>query len=327
MPERASKSQVLQIGWESAYGTPATVNKKLLSLMLDFDAQVTRKRNFAQGYNFPSSTTKGKDWTEAGLSGAVMFDEAIVPLSMALGTAVITTLTPATAKQWVWTVPLSGDIVPKSTTIEKGDANTAETVSGAILRELGFEWDRDEISISGAMLAQNLDETHTLTGAAVALPQVPLDPAGIGIWLDTTSAGLGGTRMLRVFDGGVSLGSLYNGIWPLNETKPSFDGIISTVPESDTTLGIMADAAGKALLTSLKAGDRRFLRWAVKGPMIGVGPATHLLQFDMAVEIVDVDAFADDDGIYTIPLTLAPMADEAWAKALVVTLVNTQAAY
>lgn len=328
MPERSSKSQRMQLGWETTYGTAATVAKRLLSLSMDFDKQGTRNRNFAQGYNFPSSTTKGKDWTEASLGGALVFDELIVPLSMAFGTVSPVAQTPATAYKWTWTLPLSGDITPKSATLERGDTNTAESVNGAILRELGFTWDRDGFEISGTMMGQKMNHLATLTTTGItSYPQVPLDPAGIGVWIDTTSAGLGTTRMLRVFDGGLSLGNLYAGIWPLNELKTSFDGLVGLQPESETTMGIMADTTGKALLTNLDAGDRRFLRWKVTGPQIGAGPAVYTFQIDMAIEVIDVDAEGDDDGIYAIPLTFAPMADETWGKAIEISVINTQGTY
>jgi len=133
--------------------------------------------------------------------------------------------------------------------------------------------------------------------------------------------------MLRAFDGGFSLGGLFGQIWALNELKTSFDGIISLAPDSESTITLMADSAGKALLTSLRAGDRRFIRWKVLGPQIGIGPATYLLQIDLAIDVIDVDSFEDSDGIYAIPLTFGIMADETWAKSGVITVQNTQTTY
>src|SRR5688500_16586572 len=188
MPERASKSQQLQIGWEASYGAGATVTKRLQSLTMEPHKMGSRNRNFAQGYNFPSSTTKGRDWTEFAVGGALMFDELIVPLSMAFGEVTPTTLTPATAKQWRWTIPLTGDITPKSAKVERGDVNTAESVVGVILRELGFTWDRDTVEISGQGLGQKMNHSAALTTTGITTyPQVPLDPAGIGVFIDTTS--------------------------------------------------------------------------------------------------------------------------------------------
>jgi hypothetical protein len=159
MPERASKSQVTQLGWEATYGAGATVTKKLMSLTLAPHKMGTRNRNFAQGYNFPSSTTKQKDWTEFGLSGALVFDELHIPLSMAFGTVTPVAQTPASAMKWTWNIPLSGDITPKSAKIEKGDVNTAESAVGAVLRDLGFTWDRDTVEISGTVMAQKMMHT------------------------------------------------------------------------------------------------------------------------------------------------------------------------
>lgn len=326
MPERSSKSQRLQFGLESAYDGGATVTRKLLSLMAEFDPQATRKRNYAQGYNFPSSTSFEKDWTDMDLSGALMFDEVIVPLTLAYGAVTPTNLTPATAKQWVWDIPLQGDIIPKSAKFEKGDASTGESVTGVVAVDLGFTWNRDEIGISGALIGTKMNEGATMTSSGVTtFPQVPMNPNGVGIFLDTTSAGLGTTRMVRAFEGGVSMSGMQGPIWPLNELKQSFDGIVSLRPDSESTVTVMADAAGKALLTSLRAGDRRFMRTWIKGPQIGAGPATYLFQVDQAVEIVDVASMGDDDGIYVMPLTFAPMADETWGKASVITVVNTTA--
>lgn len=328
MPERNSKGQRFQLGYEASYDAGATVNRRMLGLTLDLDPQVSRTKNMAQGYNFASSTTLGKDYTEGDLGGALVFDELHHMFSMALGTVAPAPQTPATAIQWQWDLPNAGDITPKSAKIERGDTNTAESFTGAVLTDLELSWDREGFEVGGTVMGTRLNESATLTTASVTtMPQIALDPAKIGVFIDTTSGGLGTTRMLRAFQGGISLGGLFGQIWALNELKTSFDGILSLVPDSETTITLMADAAGKALLTSLRAGDRRFLRWRVLGPQIGIGPATYLLQIDLAIDIVDVDSFGDEDGVYAIPLTFAPMADEGWTRAGRITVVNTQAAY
>ena len=328
MSERASKSQRFQLGYESSYGGGATVNRRLMGLTLDVDPQVTRRRNMAQGYNFASSTTMERDFTEGDLGGALVFDELHHLFSLALGTVTPTSLTPATAQQWVWNLPNSGDITPKSAKIEKGDTVTAEAFLGGVLSDLDLSWNREGFDVGGTVIGQQLDVAATLTTTGVTtMPQIALDPGKIGVFIDNTSAGLGGTRMLRAFDGGLSISGLFGQIWPLNELKTSFDGVISLAPDAEQTITLAANAAGKALITSLRAGDRRFLRWRVLGPQIGVGPATYLLQIDTAIEVVDVDSFEDSDGIYAIPLTFSPVADETWGKAGVITVVNTQTAY
>lgn len=328
MSERATKNQRFQVGWEASYDAGATVTKRLLALMLDIDGQLSRKKNFAQGYNFPSSTTLDKDWTSADLSGAMVFDELQYAFSLALGTVTPVAQTPATAFLWTWTLPLNGDITPKSAKIEKGDTTTAESFTGAVATDLDMSWNRDGFEIGGTIIGTKLNESATLTTAGITThPQVALDPAKVGVFFDTTSAGLGTTRLLRAFEGGISLGGLFGQIWPLNELKPSFDGILSLQPESESTITLMANAAGKALLTSLRAGDRRFLRWQVLGPQIGAGPATYKLAIDLAVDIVDVGQLDDEDGVYAIPITFAPMADETWGKAGTIALTNMVGTY
>lgn len=324
MPERATKSQRLQFGYEASYDAGATVNRRWQGLTLDFDVQAERTKNMAQGYNFPSSTTMGKDFTEGDLGGALVFDELQDIFTMTFGQVVPAAQTPATALKWDWNIPNSGDITPKSAKFEKGDSSTGESVTGVVITDLDISWDREGFDVGGSVMGTKLNESATITSAGiVARPQVPLDPGKIGVFLDTTTAGLGTTRLLRAFEGGFSFGGLFGQIWPLNETKASYDGIISLAPDSESTILLMADAAGKALLTSLRAGDRRYLRWRVLGPQIGAGPATYLFQVDLAIEVVDVDSFDDSDGIYAIPFTFALMADETWGKAGVISVVNT----
>jgi hypothetical protein len=324
MPERSTKGQRVQLGWETTYGTAAVATKRLLSLGITPDAQATRRRNFAQGYNFPSSTSMERDFTEGTLEGAAMFDEIVVPLQMLLGATTPTALTPATAFEWVWDIPLFGDVNPRSATIEKGDANTGERFSGAVATGFNMTWNRNEITVSAPVMGGILDLAATMaTSGVTAYPQVPMNPNGIGMFLDPTYAGLGTTRMLRAFEGGISLGDFFGQVWPLNDLKPSFDGIVGLQPSADSTVTLAADTAGKALLTDLRAGDRRYLRWAIKGPQIGAGPAAYLFQIDQAIEVVDVDAFSDSDGIYAIPLTFSPVADEVNNIAVKITVVNT----
>jgi hypothetical protein len=326
MSERSSKSQQLHLGFEATYDSVAVVTRRLLGLTLDPDAQVTRKRNFAQGYNFPSSTTIEKDFTEAELGGALVFDELPALFSMAFGAVTPVAGTPVTAQTWTWNLPNSGTITPKSATVQKGDTTTAESFTGAVVTDLDLSWDREGFEVGGSVFGTKLNESATLTTAGVtAYPQVPLDPGKVGVFIDTTSGGLGTTRQLRTFEGGLSFGGLFGQIWPLNDLKTSFDGIVSLQPESESTMLMAANAAGKALLTSLRAGDRRFLRWQVLGPQIGVGPATYKLSIDLPIEVVDVDAFEDTDGIYAIPFTYAIMADETWGKAGVIAVTCTTA--
>lgn len=327
MSERSTKSQRVQFGWETAYNTVAVANRRLLSLGFDLDPQITRRKNFAQGYNFPSSTSFEKDFSEATLTGAPMFDEIIVPLMLAFGQVTPVAGTPATALTWTWNVPLSGDITPRSATVERGDASTGERVKGVVVTGFDMNWTRDEITFSADAMGTNADFAATMaTTGVTAYPQVPMNPNGVGIFLDSTSAGLGTTRLLRAFEGGMSFGNLFGQIWPLNETKQSFDGIVGMQPESESTITLMADTAGKALLANLRAGDRRFMRTQILGPTIGVGPATYKMVIDQAIEVVDVDAFEDADGIYAIPLTFAPVADETWAKAVSIAVTNTMTA-
>ena len=327
MPERSSKSQQIHVGRETAYGVSATVNRRLQGVTIDLDPTFEKSPNLPQGYNFPTSNTLGKEYTEGSIGGSVTYDEVIIPLAMALGNVAPTQPDAAgapTAYQRVYTLPNTGDITPTSFTLQKGDTSAAEGSTGVIATGLEFSWDRENVEISGDVIGQAFAETVTLTTAGVtALPQVPVQPGHIGAFYDTAFASLGTTRLLRAFSGGFSLTDLFSMIWPLNETKTSYDGIVSAAPDAEVTATLMADAAGKQFVTRCRAGEVGFLRWRALGPVIG-GTVRYLLQFDLAVEVLDVDEFGDEDGIYAIPFTYQPMAHEGWGQAGLITVINTQ---
>ena len=74
-----------------------------------------------------------------------------------------------------------------------------------------------------------------------------------------------------------------------------------------------------ALLPTLRAGTKKFLRFEAIGPVVynaGLQPNLAMrFRWDMCVTIGGGDTFSDEDGIYAIPFTFQPTHDTTWGKA------------
>jgi hypothetical protein len=150
----------------------------------------------------------------------------------------------------------------------------------------------------------------------------------VSVYLDTTSAGLGTTKLTRVLSAEVSIGSRFDPVWVLDAANPSFVAHIEAEPDVTLDLTVEADAAGMALLTALRDGTTRFIRIRCVGAQIEAVTPTyfHEMYFDMAVKVADTGGFSDEDGVYAIEFNFVAVHDATWGKAYEATLFNTMTA-
>jgi hypothetical protein len=237
--------------------------------------------------------------------------------------------TPSGAYRWTFESNTFGDDAPKTFTVEQGSAFRAHRVANCILTELSMEWSREEISLGGSWLAKALEDGITLTASPTSLPQIPVKPADLSVYLDTTSAGLGTTKLLRALKGEFSISDRYNPLWVVDAAQPSFVATVEGEPTVEFKMTQMADAAGMASLLSMRGGTTAFLRLQAKGPKIYTGSATpigdqyHMLTIDIAGQVSDVSSFDDEDGVYAIEWTFGAVHDSTWGKAFKVELITT----
>lgn len=331
MADRYPVSEVVQIGVESVIGTAVvpTIQFGGLNIELDTELEVDE---FSPAGQIPGSIVAPRqEWSSGQLSGYPTYTEIQYPLSNLLGAATITTPTGATlARQWVWNPGASTPWTPKSWTIRRGvPSGTAEEANYALLSGLNLEFSRTAApTIGGDLFARRLDYAATLAATGVTVPtQVPILPSEGDIWLDSSGAGLGGTKLLREFLFRYAIGDLLGPIWPINSAFNSFAAHGVQKPKLEAALTLGNDAAGTALVTNMRAGSSVFVRYKATSTAMIEGATPYSLQIDCALKVSSAPARSDQDGLLsTLDWTFANVYDPTWGSWLKVTLINGSAA-
>lgn len=325
MAERSSLNQIIQLGVEVTPGTAVAATKKLQSIGFEPSPSVEMDQFRPAGQKFRALTTLGKEWTEFGITGRGSFTEIIYLLSSCVNTGVVTT--PAggtTSRKWVFTPSSSADDTPKTYTTEHGSSVRADRAAYTLVTEMGMSFSRDAIEVSGSAIGKALEDNVVLTpaGSVTAVPLVPIVPTQVTVYLDTTSAGLGTTKLTRAISADFNLGSRFGPVWVLDAANPSFVNHIETEPDLTCNLLLQADSQGMGLLAQLRDGSTRFLRIEAVGTNIEA-TINYKFTLDMAVKVADTGGFSDADGVYAVEFNFVGVHDSTWGKAVEFSVINT----
>lgn len=317
MAERTTISQRVQIGVEVTPGTAVAATRRLqsaeISISPDGGVQVIR----GAGAKWPALAALGKEFAGGSLDGAPTYTELVYFLAGILGDPTITPVVGATAAyDWEWDIETYDVQDAKTLTIERGSNLQAERTTGAVLTGLGIEYNRDELSLSGDMLARAFETGFTLTAAGVTdLPLVPVLPREIDVYLDDTAAGLGTTKLLRVLSASWEMGDRFGALWPLNSALPSYAATYEIEPSADVSLTMAADAVGMGLFDTMRAGSTKFLRIGSASDTEIEAGFPYEMDVDLAVKVDDLPDYSDEDGIYAVGWNFGLFHDSDFGKA------------
>jgi hypothetical protein len=329
--ERSTISQSVQIGVETTPGTAVACNKRLASIGFKIGAKVDSKTVLPIGQKYPTLAVVGKEWSEADLDGWPVYTELPYLYSSVMSTATSVTQTmdsaiPTGGYVWTFDSATFGDDAPKTYTLEQGSSFRAHRVANGIITALSLDWSRDECKIGGSLLANALADGVTMTGSPTTLSQIPVRPTHFSVYLDSTAAALGTTKLTRALKGSVKISDRFVPLWVVDAANPSFVNTVEGEPKVEFSLMQMADATAMANLTAMRNGTTKFLRLEAVGPQIysnGGVQVYHTLRIDMAGQIKDIDPFEDADGVYAINWSFAAVHDSTWAKAFQVKVTTT----
>lgn len=164
--------------------------------------------------------------------------------------------------------------------------------------------------------------TTTTPGVApTAIALIPIAPGQVSVYLDATSGAIGTSKLLRDFVVEWSINDRFNPVWPLNAALASFDAAIEAKPTTAVRLTMGNDATGRALLTTMRAGDSKYLRVEAVGPEIETG-FNNRFRLDSAIKITAAPTKEDVDGLSVLTWEFQSFHDAAWGKAFSVHLRN-----
>lgn len=317
MPEIVTINQNNQIGVETTSGTAVAANKLLESFEIVPQAKVDQAKFRKQGRRYKSIIEPGKDYTEAKITGLATYDEMVYPISALLGAATIGTAG-STSHLWTWTPPLTGSIIPKSLTVQQGDAVRARQFAYGVVTDLGMKFTRDEVTLTGMMIGQKLvdDGTPTMTASPTAIGVHSILGSQWSAYIDTTSAGIGVTQLLRVLEASFDYKGAFGPVWTGNSGITSWASLADLAPVVELKLLVEADTAGMAMLANARAGTTQYLQILCTGITIPSDSVPYQFTLQMAGRVsAEPTAYQDKEGVYAVEFTWEAIEDTTWGKS------------
>lgn len=327
MAERTTITQVVQLGVETTPGTAVAANKFLPSIMVQsgLDGAFTEQRG--SGNKFAINQIPGKEWASGAISGNPTYDELTYLLASILNFSTPTTVD-TSGKTWTLGITSTSEDTVKTYTVEQGSSNRAQKFAGGQVTELTISGTRDAITLSGSMIGKAFTDGITLTVTPTAIAQIPILPKHIDIYMDDTSAALGGVKMTRALSWEISLKNRFAPLWVVDSAQSSYVASIEQAIDATFKAKFEADAQGMGLLTTARTGAKKFVRVkATSDQLAGSSTAFFSLLWDMCCEVKTFPkTISDQDGVYAVEWEMAMVHDTTWTKALTVALTNKTAA-
>jgi hypothetical protein len=271
-PEVQTINQRLQFGLEVTPGVNVAATKLLQALDLTMGSMADVAEFTPTGRKYPSIVIENSEWVEGTFVDAPLdYNNVVYLISGVAGAPAIGAHgASATAKDWTWAPPLTGSVQPQTYTIEQGDTATrAHKVNYGLVSEFAYKGDRKTgIKKGGKLLAQNLQTNITMTGGPTAVALAPSAGKHFNVYLDSTSAGLGTTLLLRVLNIDYVFTNVYGMFFALNRANLGFTAHVDLKPSCIIKLILEADAVGDAQLVALQSGATQFLRIQGQGLII-----------------------------------------------------------
>lgn len=323
MTTQSTITQGVQLGVESTPGTSVSASKKVNAFDVALTPVVPTKVEDASGYKAGVAMAVGLEHVTGKADGWLSYTQVVYPLSSLFGAATIST--PAgSVKLWTWDPDVNAPLTPKTYTIERGDSGRAAKATYAVFTDLELAWSPEGIAMKSSLFAQELADGITLTAAPTELAADLAQPTDMDLFVDTTSAGLGGTA-LPVLSTTLKIGERYSPVKTSGSSEPSFSDVAERGIPVTVTAMVECDATGLAYLTTMRDASTRFLRWQVSGAEI---QASYPYRFraDIAVKCTKVGELKDQDGVYAAELEFQGVYDVTWGSLLQLTVQNILAA-
>jgi hypothetical protein len=269
MADRASINQKVQIAVETTSGTAVPANRSLNWGTIQLGIESDIKQYLATGHKYTSIQVENMEWTSGSMDGPLDFNASVYPLSGAMGsTSPVASGASTLAKDWIFTPPITGNASPKTFTIEQGDAVRAHKLAYGLFTQWGYKGTRKDFTTSTKLVGQLLTDGITMTSSPTSIALAPMVAKQFNVFLDTTQAGLGTTKLTRVLSVEFNMDNIYNPAWFINRSDPSWSTHIDTEPKTSFKLMLEADATGMGLLTPVRDGSTRYIRVEAQGALL-----------------------------------------------------------
>lgn len=320
MAGRASVNRQVQIGVESTPGTPVPANKSLPTLSLALTRVLETKQFRSQGYKPNTASQIIKDYGSGQVTGPLDYLQIIYPLN-SMVTGVIATPGGGTlSRTHTFTPAAIGADAFKTFTIQEGDTTAARQMANSVFSEFGVTANLSTAEIAGAILGTT-PTTVSLTGSPAAVALLPVNIREIDLFMDTTFAGIGVTKVTDAESIEFKITNKYALKWVLNTSNTSFKDIIEVAPTLTFSFQTEDNAQSRALYDSLSTNPVKYLRMLCTGPIIET-TLPYKIQLDAGVYVTGTEQ-TDVDGVWSYKYNCVPVYTSTFPGGWAVMVQNT----
>lgn len=327
---RSTVNQQVQIGPEATPGTAVACGKLLTAFTWTLGPKVTTKQFRGTGRQYASASAELTSMSAGKISGPGDFGQLIYPFSSLWGSGSPALHSPSTTVyDWIWTPGVTGSYAAnaKTFTLQVGDAVDVEQYTYLTFTGFNYSFGRkQEVMIGADFMAQTFTDGASLTATPTVVEQVPMVGAQMDIYLDSTSSGIGTTKLTDVMKCEYKASGYYDGYWPVNRADTSFSNLLDKEKTHTLELIVQANSTGVGYkATYLDVGARCYVQVKGTGPVLDSGNALNAaMTHQMACFVTNMAEFADEDGVYAVKYSLVVAEDSAWnsGEAQKMTLSN-----
>lgn len=321
MVDRAKVTETVQFGLESTEGTAVAAPTNIRSVSVDTKFGGAADFFRPDGHKFNTLSMNNMEWSTFSINGKGTYTEIGYILAMMFGDPSPSSSGVA-VKTRTYEMLDTTILSPKTMTIEKGSSVRAQKIAGALLTDLTLNFSRKTgVTITGNGIGRLFTDGITLTASPADVALIPIVGKQLDVYVDSTAAGLGTTKLLRAFSIENVLTGVYGPLWPIDSAQTSYAAHVDLAPTASTKLMLEADSTGMAYLTQFRADTSMFVRVQGTGADAESG-IPYLFKYDTCLHIKSVSPDEDDDGVTTVTFETELVKDSTWGKALQIVTRN-----
>jgi|GEM_PF-3079216 len=325
---RADVNIVSQLGVEVTPGTAVPCNKRLPDIEVEIMPEHDKKFYRGAGYKFNTIGVMNKNHSSGSFKGPLNYTSLLYVLASYSNYAAPASVGTG-GSGWTFAPGIGGtaDTI-KTYTLQQGDSADAEQATNAVFNSLNIDITRDDGNISGEVISKGFSVGNTLTATPTTIANTPVSMNDMSIYLDSSTGGLGGTKLTDVFKLSIKLPKKYDIKWVLDAAQTSWSELVEMYMTPKLSLEVEFSSQMRTLYNTLKADNvgNYFLRALAVGNNIGAG-ADYTFRSDYALQFTDAKPQRKGNGsVYAYTFEFEIMADPTWGKAWETYLINAQSA-
>jgi hypothetical protein len=182
MAARESVGILTQLGREDAPGTAVPATHTLSSLNLAFGPKLGTRQARSAGNRFQTTGVRNKQWAQGRYDGIGSYNELALILAGLIGSDYPTQIGATAGHTWTFEPKAKGSAKddPALFTGRRGDADAAMVAAYLQFLGISLNWTRDEVNVSGDVLARAVNNSGSLTTLADEIQLLKITGAPTG---------------------------------------------------------------------------------------------------------------------------------------------------